>query len=218
MKLHYATVSSMTVLALALATPGATLAAEPELEPRPSQTQTMQPESASPSGESQATYPMGGSPGTQSGREAADAGAPADLAQDLSAQDIAGKDVLNRAGEKLGVVDKVVRDPATNQLHAVLEVGGILGIGAKEVIMPLRDMMLRDDNLLAQSWSTQEELKKGPSYEASQYTELPADQVIDRGEFSAFEGVETEESPGQETSTPPGQAVTPAETPQGKGE
>lgn len=198
MKLHYASVSSMTVLALALAIARTALAAEPELEPRPSQPQTMQPESASPSEESQATYPMGGAPGTQRGQQAADAAAPADLAQDVSAQDIIGKEVLNRAGENLGVVDKVVRDQATNQLHAVVVLGGILGIGAKEVTMPLREMMLRGVNLLAQSWSTKEELKKGPSYDASQCTELPADQVIDRGEFSAFEGIPIEESPGQD--------------------
>ncbi|MFZ0789418.1 MAG: PRC-barrel domain-containing protein, partial [Chromatiaceae bacterium] len=141
-------------------------------------------------------------PGTQSGQEAAGASAQA-----VRAEAIRGQEVLNQAGEKLGKVDKVVRDQATNHLYAVVGVGGFLGIGEKDVTMPLREMTLLDGNLVTQSSSTTEELKQWPAYEASQYSELSANQVIDAGEFSAFEGTPIEEgSPGQQRAAPPGSA------------
>jgi hypothetical protein len=208
MKLEYPSVSSTIALALALAVSGAAVAVEPELRSPSDQPQTVQPESGSPSGQSQMTHPAGeaagiqsAEPGTQSGQEAAGASAQA-----LRAEDISGKEVLNQAGEKLGKVDKVVRDQATNHLYAVVGVGGFLGIGQKDVTMPLRDMTLLDGNLVTQSSSTTEELKQWPAYEASQYSELPADQVIDAGEFSAFEGTPIEGSPGQQQAAPPGAA------------
>ncbi len=68
----------------------------------------------------------------------------------LTASDLQGKTVYNAAGEKLGEIEQVVQskqDP--QQLAGVIEIGGFLGIGGKKVDIPVDQMQLQNQRLVA---------------------------------------------------------------------
>lgn len=92
--------------------------------------------------------------------------------------DIKGMNVKNQNGEEIGEVDKVVVDPQTNKLYAVVSVGGVLGIGDKMIPMELERMELRDDELVMSTSMTEDQLKNTQTYNESHYMELKDDQQI----------------------------------------
>jgi hypothetical protein len=106
----------------------------------------------------------------------------------IDADDIDDTNVVNSAGDKIGEVEHVVRSTQDNRLYAVISVGGFLGVGDKEVAIPLNELQMRDDKLRAPlTASTQEQLKSHPEYDESRYKKVSDDQQIDRSEFAAFE-------------------------------
>ena len=106
----------------------------------------------------------------------------------ISVEKLEDTDVVNDAGDKLGEVDEIVRSKADDQLQAVVEVGGFLGVGAKEVAIPLKDLQMRNGKLIApRTASTEKQIKSRAAYDESKYQELSEDQRIDRSEFAAFE-------------------------------
>ena len=55
----------------------------------------------------------------------------------INAKDLAGMDIYGSDGKKIGDVDKVLGDNS-NMIKAVtVDVGGFLGMGAREVIVPI---------------------------------------------------------------------------------
>ena len=98
-----------------------------------------------------------------------------------TAEDITGTDVVNSAGDEIGEVEKIDRDKETGSLHAVVSVGGFLGIGDKKVAIALDDLQLRNEQLLISLASTEEQLKAYPAYEETRYEEVEDDQLVDLG-------------------------------------
>jgi sporulation protein YlmC with PRC-barrel domain len=106
----------------------------------------------------------------------------------VEVDDIVGKNVLNQSDDKIGEVQEIVRDQQRQDLHAVVSVGGFLGMGEKEVTIPLKDLQVRDDEIRAPQFATTEDqLRALPEYDESLYQELDDDQRIDYAEFAAFE-------------------------------
>ena len=98
-----------------------------------------------------------------------------------TAEDITGTDVVNSAGDEIGEVEQIVRDKETGSLHAVVSVGGFLGIGDKKVAIALDDLQVRNEQLLISLASTEEQLKAYPAYEETRYEEVEDDQLVDLG-------------------------------------
>ncbi len=95
-----------------------------------------------------------------------------------SADDIIGMNVKNQNDEDIGSVDNVVVDPDTNELYAVVSVGGVLGIGDRKVPMELSQLELRDESLISRTQLSEDELKNRPKYIATNYRELEGDRVL----------------------------------------
>lgn len=77
--------------------------------------------------------------------------------------DLKGKDVYDPAGKKVGEIDEVV--PTQGQpREAIVAVGGILGIGAKKVLIPASDIERGDDGRLVVAM-TENQIEKLPEYE-----------------------------------------------------
>lgn len=55
----------------------------------------------------------------------------------ISAKDLSGMDVYGSDGKKIGDVDKVLGDSSNNIKAVTMDVGGFLGIGAREVVLPI---------------------------------------------------------------------------------
>jgi sporulation protein YlmC with PRC-barrel domain len=116
--------------------------------------------------------------------------------------DLSGMEVIGSDGESIGKVKAVVIDRSRDDVHAVISSGGILGIGAREVLVPLAELKLVDDDKL-QASLTKETVASRPEYKAEQYGVLESDRRI--SDFSAFEPTtspENQTSPRSASDTP----------------
>ena len=152
---------------------------------------------------------------------------PAGL-QQKRVKDVVGMNVVNQSGTKIGKVSELVAHRQNKSLHAVISVGGFLGIGDTEISMPLQQMAWSENQLVAPTTASKQQLKEMPDYNTTAYRKLESDQLIadlsssstgrtsmasfekldankdqqiDRSEFSAFE---TGEMPHQQ----PGSGMT----------
>lgn len=98
----------------------------------------------------------------------------------MRVDELVGKTVRNQADEDVGEIEKIVLD-SENEPHAVLSVGGFLGIGDKEVAIPLSRMQMGDEKVILLSTEDEEALKAMPAYDegADAYKEAPGDQTLD---------------------------------------
>src|SRR5690606_11275569 len=55
----------------------------------------------------------------------------------LDAQDIVGDNIVTADGDDIGEVSGVARSRSDSELHALIDVGGFLGIGERTVAMPM---------------------------------------------------------------------------------
>jgi sporulation protein YlmC with PRC-barrel domain len=88
------------------------------------------------------------------------------------ADELIGRTVVNRDGADVGELSEIVLSKQKNQPHAVIEVGGLLGIGAKEVAISFDELQLGQENITLMSQKSEQELKDMPAYEETQYTPL----------------------------------------------
>ena len=93
----------------------------------------------------------------------------------MRVSDLEGKEVRNAAGQEVGDIDEIVLD-AQQQPMAVISVGGFLGIGDKDVLVPLDRMRLQGDQVVLMSDRSEDELKQMPEYKRGQYEPLEREQ------------------------------------------
>lgn len=76
-------------------------------------------------------------------------------------------DVYDNSEDKIGVVTDLIVDNSGNVTTAVVSVGGLLGVGKKDVAVPFRDLKvaLRDGKDWLVLNQTKEELKMAPAYD-----------------------------------------------------
>jgi sporulation protein YlmC with PRC-barrel domain len=82
------------------------------------------------------------------------------------ASDIYKADVYDNAEDKIGVVTDLILDNNGNVTTAVVSVGGLLGVGTKDVAVPFKDLkvMSRDGKDWLVLNQTKEDLKMAPAY------------------------------------------------------
>lgn len=106
--------------------------------------------------------------------------------QSMTPSQLRGTEVVGSNGEQIGSVKKVVQGRQDGNIHAVISSGGVMGVGDREVTVPL-DRLSYEGGKLRMS-ATADELRASPAYRDEQYVEVqPMDQPI--SEFSAFETV-----------------------------
>lgn len=92
--------------------------------------------------------------------------------QSFESADLKGKNVYDPAGKKVGSIDEVV--PTQGQPRdAIVAVGGILGIGAKKVLIPATDIERSEDGRLVIAMS-ENQIEKLPEYERPRGSASPA--------------------------------------------
>lgn len=70
--------------------------------------------------------------------------------------EILGRQVVTKDGEKAGDVDDLLLNKDNQVTHVVVGVGGFFGFGAKPVSLPVQKLALADDNALAVDLTLQE--------------------------------------------------------------
>jgi sporulation protein YlmC with PRC-barrel domain len=116
-----------------------------------------------------------------------------------SADDLDGTDVVDSAGDKVGTIKQVVLTSDRRSAHAVIATGGMLGVGARDIVVSLDELNAVDDEL--QLNQTKEKIEARKEYQSEQYVELKGDKPI-RSEFSAFEPAENARDPASAPKTP----------------
>jgi len=97
---------------------------------------------------------------------------------DMTAEDLIGQTVVNADGKDVGEIKDLVLDQ--NKVgHVVVSVGGFLGIGDKDVAIPVSKLQLNGDNqAILLSGLTEDDLKTLPEFDRTVYAQYPRDQRI----------------------------------------
>jgi hypothetical protein len=102
----------------------------------------------------------------------------------LTPQDLKQMDVVDVSEEKIGKIEDVVRSRKNGFIYAVVSSGGVWGIGAKVVTVPVEELAVQDDKL--RIGATMDELQRWPEYQEDQHVALePANTPISN--FATFE-------------------------------
>jgi sporulation protein YlmC with PRC-barrel domain len=107
-------------------------------------------------------------------------------------------EVVGVSGEKIGMVEDVVRSREDGFIYVVVSSGGVLGIDAKEVTVPFKELEVQNNDQLLIG-TTKDDLQHWPEYQEAQYVALePSNKPI--SDFAAFEvmppkGSETDSEP-----------------------
>lgn len=96
-------------------------------------------------------------------QKGADVSTPAaQLAPGMTAENLKGANVYDQKGDKVASVKEIVQKPDGKANHAVLTVGSVLGIGGKDVRVPLEAIHVGKEGQLEVAM-TEEELEKLPT-------------------------------------------------------
>ena len=83
--------------------------------------------------------------------------------ENLTAQELRDKPVYDSKGEKIATVKDVTGTPGQSR-QAILQTGGVLGVGGREVALPLKKLSVGPDGKLVLTM-TQDELNLLPKYQ-----------------------------------------------------
>ena len=121
------------------------------------------------------------------------------------AQDLRGREALDRDGGSIGTVADMMIDPGLRQARMlVIEQSGILGLGKKQYLVPLEVARPVDDGSVMID-RTKDEVQSGPEYHASEGEEEElhyADVYATYGVRPYWE-VETPAEPAETAAPPP---------------
>lgn len=93
-------------------------------------------------------------------------------------ESLTGAKLVGETGEAIGDVEAIVRSQTSAELEAVVSVGGFLGIGDKEVTVPLRDLQMHGMDLSTPLARTEQQLKQRPIYREALYERLPGEAMV----------------------------------------
>jgi len=91
---------------------------------------------------------------------------------DMEVQEVIGQSVVNEEDEEIGQIEDLVIDKQDQKLYAVVGVGGFLGIGQRQVVVPFDELQREEDQVKLATGGTQEELENKPEYDSANYESL----------------------------------------------
>lgn len=83
----------------------------------------------------------------------------------VSKKDLTGMDIYGSDGKKIGDVDKVLADSSNSIKAVTADVGGFLGIGAREVVIPIEKLQKGSEKDRLQVSMTKDEIQKLSNWE-----------------------------------------------------
>lgn len=100
-----------------------------------------------------------------SDQTAANTPAPVDTLSAMNSDDLIGSNVRNSANEVIGKIDSLLLSKDARIVGAVIDVGGFLGLGARQVVVPMEQLSMIDADNVSLPSATKESLKAVPAYE-----------------------------------------------------
>jgi hypothetical protein len=102
-------------------------------------------------------------PGGQPAAGPQQTGAIHPASQFINVEKLEDMALYNARGDKMGEVEEVVSGPG-NALYLIVAHGGFLGLGQKQVAMPIEQVAMRGDRLVAET-VTDEQIRAMPSFD-----------------------------------------------------
>ncbi|HEX7035610.1 MAG TPA: PRC-barrel domain-containing protein [Pseudomonadales bacterium] len=100
------------------------------------------------------------------------AGRQRPAASDPNLQDVRGRQVLSSDGEEIGEVQGFVRSTTDGSAHALIAVGGVLGVGERTIAVPLERIEIAENGTL-RTRLDQQALEAQPEYDEQHFREIP---------------------------------------------
>jgi sporulation protein YlmC with PRC-barrel domain len=136
---------------------------------------------------------------------------PSDI-KAMKASELIGEDVYSATDERIGEVDDVVVSKSGKQPMAVIGVGGFLGIGEKKAAVPVDQLKVQGDKIVA-SGLTKDSLKAQAEYKSAEYDKYDRERTVGEAmsgatgsggaTSSGSSGSSTPTGSGSSTGTPP---------------
>ncbi|PTQ69238.1 PRC-barrel domain-containing protein [Celeribacter persicus] len=97
---------------------------------------------------------------------------------DETVTEIVGTKVLSQEGNDIGEIDAIVK--AEGEIMAVVGMGGFLGIGEHDVLVPVDQFSIVDEDTVMVQGHTEAELEAMPDVDVSEYTEVEGEMTIEQ--------------------------------------
>jgi sporulation protein YlmC with PRC-barrel domain len=81
----------------------------------------------------------------------------------LNVEQLEDMDIVNAQGDEVGDVEEVLADSEGKIVAITAEVGGFLGMGDKEVVIPVDQLQMQDEKLM--TTMTEDQLKSLPKWD-----------------------------------------------------
>jgi hypothetical protein len=82
----------------------------------------------------------------------------------MPASDLIGTDVKNQEGETVADIVDLVKEQGSEEIYAVLSVGGFLGIGDKRVMVPLDELQVDQEGEVIMANASEDQLRDMPEF------------------------------------------------------
>jgi hypothetical protein len=123
---------------------------------------------------------------------------------------IKGSEVKNLQAQDIGSIDELVVDPDSGQVRfVVLNVGGFLGVDAKEVAVPWRAFQVTENKDGAGNFvldTTKDKLEQAPAFDATKITQMydraQSEPIFDYWSVTWFEPLTTGSSAAVPAGSP----------------
>lgn len=86
----------------------------------------------------------------------------------VKAGDLIGKDVYNGNGDRIGEIDDIILNRSSKATAAVVGVGGFLGVGERKVALPMNQLAMKGDRVVAATSMTKDDLERMAEYQERQ--------------------------------------------------
>ncbi len=100
---------------------------------------------------------------------------PAQAADQVRAEKLIGMDVYDTSGEKVGTVKDILFGPDGKATGMVLSVGGVLGVGAKQVGLQWSEIDIQLDAEVAKVQYNKSQLEAAPDFKTQEAQQAEAD-------------------------------------------
>lgn len=94
-----------------------------------------------------------------------------------TAGDLEGLDIVDAQGDKIGSIDSIVLTSDRSEAHAVVKVGGVLGMGGHTTLVSFDELTTAGENELRIN-ATEDELKARPKFDDADYVEVESDAMV----------------------------------------
>ncbi len=99
-------------------------------------------------------------------------------AYQINMGELSGVEVFNSAGEEIGEIDTVLLDRQQNTPVVILSVGGVLGIGDREIAFPYDDFEITSEQVVLNTPMSADEIEDMEEYNEADYDELPETMIV----------------------------------------